>query len=476
MISYNLAPIPLWVLRDNTGEPLANGYMKAYRNTVRSQFKAVYQNPAGTIAWVQPIVFNAAGFQGPFYWASDENYYLEIFDVNNNIVRTIPDFNAPQDGGIVPVTINNDFTNFIYDSQFNFALKTTFSPLTVSQQIGSGNWFFVKTNTSATDEIKIVAFLPGSALPLYNPPNYFSYECSVPGSGELIKDLYFVFEDVNSFQNSTISIAFWGQSTTLANPVEVRYFQYFGTGGTPSASVDQTIQTFNLTPIWAPYVINGTAIASIAGKTLGTNRDSSFQIRFRLPQDAASTINLTNIQLNNTPTLQSFDYLTKENITCLQIPPFNSYTEKNAFPYINFSGHLGWANRNDVFIECNSGVTNIGTSNTLIPLVFTGGFPSTWISGGRITPDKPCVVIVSGWANVESSGFDTFYIKCLFDGIDTIYSASYPFVLAQTTNANIPINAMVEIGLGHSLEFVGVKSAVGGITAQIGFLAITIIL
>lgn len=442
MITYNLAPIPLWCLRDNLGEPLENGYMKAYRDTVRSQFKAVYSNAAGTSVYLQPIVFNAAGFQGPFYWASDENYYLEIYDFNNNLIRTIPAYNAPQDGGNTPVTNNIDFTNYIIDPQFTYPIKYLFDPLAVFEYIGISSWQFSKSNTTATDRILIQNFTPGTSTPPNNPLSYFTYECTVSGSGETYKDLEYVFDKVASFQNREMTIAFWAQCGTVANTVEVLFIQNFGTGGSSSAEVVTSVTTFNLTGAWAQYSISAIP-PTITGKTLGTNSDDYLKVIFRFPLDAVTTIDMTNFQINDGNQLLSFNYL----------PPINSEPLQYRL--------------NRTAFEANSALVSLGSVFNVLPLTPTVDAYG-WISGNKFQPTFRCQIVATAYYEVgtSSGGVDT-EIAVYFNGVTQIAAASYPLEQAGSSGQiTLPI-AIGFNGTTDYIEFQGRFSGTGVAGAQL---------
>ncbi len=343
MTTFNLAPVPRWYFRDAAGVPLANGTMLAFRDTNRSELKAVFQDAAGTLAYVQPIQFDAAGSQGPFYWASDENYFLELFDADGSLVWTIPGFNAPQDGSIIPVTTNIDFINYIGDAQFDYITSISFTTLKTFQKIGSTSWFFTKTNTSATDQILMVPFAPGSTTPPNDPHQYFSYQCSVAGAGETTKDLEWRFPSVFSFENREVSIALFGQSATAANQVEVIARQHFGTGGAPSPDVETAFTTFALGVAWAQFMISGVP-PNISGKTLGTNGDDYLSITFRLPRDVITTIDLENIQLNDGNVLFPFEYVPFGNVPSRTIPEFDATATsfRGTVLTIDNDGIMGW--------------------------------------------------------------------------------------------------------------------------------------
>lgn len=85
-------------------------------------------------------------------------------------------------------------------------------------------------------------------------------------------------EDVRTFANQTVTLSFWAKADSGTPYLWVEYQQYFGTGGSPSATpVAQLGSTITLNTSWTRYSVTGT-IASISGKTIGTNNDSALQI------------------------------------------------------------------------------------------------------------------------------------------------------------------------------------------------------
>ena len=81
-------------------------------------------------------------------------------------------------------------------------------------------------------------------------------------------------ESVRTFAGQTATISFWAKGTnpTTAGNLAITLQQFFGTGGSPSSSINLTQQTFVLTANWTRYTFTF-AVPSISGKTLGTNND-----------------------------------------------------------------------------------------------------------------------------------------------------------------------------------------------------------
>jgi hypothetical protein len=82
-------------------------------------------------------------------------------------------------------------------------------------------------------------------------------------------------EDVRRLAGKTVTISFWATGSTGNMHVGVNLYQSFGTGGSPSASVNTNGQLVALAAsagVWT-RVSATIAVPSSAGKTLGTNGD-----------------------------------------------------------------------------------------------------------------------------------------------------------------------------------------------------------
>jgi len=89
-----------------------------------------------------------------------------------------------------------------------------------------------------------------------------------------------VIEDVRTFSGQNVTLSFWANSSAATN-IAVEMEQVFGTGGSPSASV-QGLSTRITLPSGSGlkrYVLTF-KLPSIVGKTIGTNEDSSLRVNF----------------------------------------------------------------------------------------------------------------------------------------------------------------------------------------------------
>jgi hypothetical protein len=87
-------------------------------------------------------------------------------------------------------------------------------------------------------------------------------------------------EGVRSYAGETITVLGWARRSSGSGNMVVGAAQNFGTGGSPSATVQATSPTtITLTSDWEPFAAVLT-VPSIAGKTIGTNNNDHVNINF----------------------------------------------------------------------------------------------------------------------------------------------------------------------------------------------------
>ena len=111
-----------------------------------------------------------------------------------------------------------------------------------------------------------------------NNPTYFSRHVvsSVAGASNNYVMRQNI-ENVSSYAGQTVTISFYAKADA-AKPVSVQAAQYFGSGGSPSATVQVTGVKRTLSTSWARYSVQ-LAIPSISGKVLGTDNGDCLQIK-----------------------------------------------------------------------------------------------------------------------------------------------------------------------------------------------------
>jgi hypothetical protein len=84
-------------------------------------------------------------------------------------------------------------------------------------------------------------------------------------------------ESVKTLAGKQVTVSFYAKANSNIS-IDVYLGQYFGTGGSPSATVN-LIQAINLTTAWQKFVLTYN-VASIAGKTLGSIGDDFLDLLF----------------------------------------------------------------------------------------------------------------------------------------------------------------------------------------------------
>lgn len=314
-ISYLLAPIPKWIIIGNDG--LTAGGAKLYTKSSLDKVadKPVYQDPAGTIPWTNPIVFDANGTKGPFYWKTDsanplDTYYLEVYDANNNLLWTLDDYFPSGGGGgggstttylpLRNLIANNVFIDHIDDtanptnttnlviapSNHHGFTPDLINPVSPANGTVGPDIRFVKNNTTAADEIKFEDFALG-INPFtgdVTPVQYLRYICNTSPAGETLKAFQFpINQKVHNLENQRVTFTIWAK--VAVTPVTLTLFtrQYFGSGGSPSGEILSSVGTLSLSTAWQAFNVQFT-IPNIAGGTvLGTTGDDALYLQLGMP-------------------------------------------------------------------------------------------------------------------------------------------------------------------------------------------------
>lgn len=307
-ISYLLAPIPKWYLVDNYGEPLAGGKMYTYSNLNKTQPKVVYQDPAGSLAYTNPVIFDANGTEGPFYWKTDsantnDTYYIRVYDSDDNFMYDIENYFPPGGSGGGSTTTYVTLNNFIINNVFwrNIGTSATPVPTTLTLAPSAHSAFltpdltFVKNSTANSDTISFPSFALGDD-PFtgdVTPNWYMNYECTTSIAGETEKYIQFPIESkVNNLDNQTVTFTLWARCNSGNPNLTVYLNQFFGSGGSPSP--DQgfaTAQSIPLTASWTKYELTF-VVPNTSGKTLGTCGDDGLYLRIQFPLSLATNIDL----------------------------------------------------------------------------------------------------------------------------------------------------------------------------------------
>jgi len=114
-------------------------------------------------------------------------------------------------------------------------------------------------------------------------------------------------EDVRTLAGKQATISFYARRTTGTVTVGVRTVQYFGTGGSPSSSVIVSAGAPSLTSSWQKFTYT-VDIASISGKTLGSDNNHSLWVGFQISDTNTGTIEIAQFQLEEGSVATPFEH------------------------------------------------------------------------------------------------------------------------------------------------------------------------
>lgn len=174
--------------------------------------------------------------------------------------------------------------NLIINGSFNIWQRATSQ---TSTGYGSDDrWNNVHTGTTKTHSRQ--AFTLGQIDVPYEPVYYSrTVVTSVAGANNHCIKAQFI-ESVRTLAGQTVTLSFYAKADTIKN-IALEFYQTFGTGGAPSATVEGIgVTTFTLTTSWQKFTTT-VSIPSISGKTLGTNNNDYLAMLFWF--DAGSSFN-----------------------------------------------------------------------------------------------------------------------------------------------------------------------------------------
>ncbi len=416
-VTYSLAPIPKWIIINNEGTTAGGAKLYTYRSLNKVQEKIVYQDAGGTIPYTNPIIFDANGVRGPFYWAVDsadpaDTYYLEAYDSADNLLWTVDDYAPTGGGGGSDVTTYIPLQNYIANNVFIEHIDDTanplgvtnlviapsnhkgFTPALVNPVIGlfgavGPDMRFVKNNTNATDQITFPLFALATA-PLtgdVTPVNYVRYQCTNSPAAETYKSFQFpITQKIKNLANQDMTFTIWSAVTASSVTLTVYVRQYFGSGTGTSTEVRTSVGTIALTTTWTKYNIALT-IPTVAGKSIGTpglqTDDDALYIQLEMPLGAPCDVLFTKPSLYLGSINPDQDFETYDSIDTITQSPRTGDIKAG---YL-FSAPASWVPMNDGSIGNVGSAASIRANQDTFQLYKTiwDAVSNTWapVSTGR---------------------------------------------------------------------------------------------
>ena len=164
--------------------------------------------------------------------------------------------------------------NKIINGDFAINQRNTFTTTNPSGYGLADRWVF-SNYVSGTNVCSMQSFTPGTAPVVGYEAQYFARFAN-SGQSSTSQDSILIqkIEDVRTFANQTITVSFWAKCDVTSKKIAVEMVQNFGSGGSPSATVNTYFGQVTLTTSWARYTVTGT-VPSISGKTIGTTANTS---------------------------------------------------------------------------------------------------------------------------------------------------------------------------------------------------------
>lgn len=107
------------------------------------------------------------------------------------------------------------------------------------------------------------------------------YFCTINTSGATQPGLTQAVEGVQTFSGRTVTLSYCHNQIDVPNPA---IMQYFGTGGSPSATVNLTPTAVTTSPYQGFYrTVAQFSIPTVTGKTIGTNNNDYISVIINLP-------------------------------------------------------------------------------------------------------------------------------------------------------------------------------------------------
>ena len=237
--------------------------------------------------------------------------------------------NLTASGGLTVANLNGGplagFRNRIINGNFDFWQRGTSFTLSTSFQYTADRWR-AKVGTGGAGS------LVRNISATNNPYLTLAITTAGTGSHELGQPIEFVRSVTGDGGASTsVSVSFNLAITSGTGTVDVSLLQYFGSGGSPSGSVSLSLGTITPTGTRARYTLSGT-LASIAGKTFGTNNDDQLVLIFT-PSNAVATYDFSAIQVEPGTVATPFEHRSygQELALCQRYyyQPGSSYTEQS---------------------------------------------------------------------------------------------------------------------------------------------------
>lgn len=185
-------------------------------------------------------------------------------------------------------------------ARYNYSINGSFqSTLNGSTHSNAGNvidmWGINSLGTGGAASFSRSAFTTQTEIP-GNPSMMGTWNQTIAASTE--SSLRFLVDaSINDLANQWITVSFWASSANPISGIGLMLRQNFGTGGSPSSSVDSNRQTFDTSAVWQKYTFNF-LVPSIIGKTLGTlSNTAHYRLFWYFPSGSTFAFRVTEVKV-----------------------------------------------------------------------------------------------------------------------------------------------------------------------------------
>lgn len=219
----------------------------------------------------------------------------------------VPGATAAADGALVLADLNGRRyiradkpavrRNVLINGGFDIWQRGTSFSTPASGSYTADRWRVLYNGSGGAYTVSRQAFTVGQTAVPGEPTAWLRWAHTVIGSGATNCRLMQPIENARSFAGQIVSFGCWLKSPAAVT-VTPRLQQNFGTGGSPSAAVNVDGAAWVTVPTdtWT-YYSGAILVPSIAGKTFGSNGDSSLILSLGLPRTQTFTLDVAEMVL-----------------------------------------------------------------------------------------------------------------------------------------------------------------------------------
>jgi len=235
------------------------------------------------------------------------------------------------------------------------------------------------------------------------------------GTGGSFRQLQQRIEGVHHFSGREVNISFYAKADS-SRTLTLLLSQNFGTGGSPSSTVNSSSSNINVTSSWQRFTFTKT-LAGIGGKTFGSDNNDHIIFTINLPLNATDTFEITDVCIQD----GAVDLLPERRPKGLELLLCQRYYTRipigltggsSSTTACTVGGRLPVAMRTEPTITWSGTVTmnfpgDGNYTSTTAPTIAnyddqTGGLTLNWTGFTGLTTFRPCLLNDIGSTDVAS--------------------------------------------------------------------------